>query len=72
MTKEEQLKFHELQALWWMHSATNGHAARDTRDVTRGDGTRHTPEELRDDAMKTSQRHIWLYVEVAENWGEPR
>lgn len=68
MTKKEQLKYHELQALWWMHSATNGHAA--TRKITTGDDHELTPEELRDDAMKISQRHMHLYMEVAENWSE--
>jgi len=68
MTKDERLRFHEMQANWWMHSATNGHAA--TRHITRGDGHRLTEDELRDDAMRTSQRHIQMFMETAENWSK--
>lgn len=59
------MKFHELQALWWMHAASNGHAA--TREVHKGiDGPLMTPDELRDDAMQTSKRHMQLYMKLAE------
>jgi len=67
MDKEARLKFHEMQANWWMHSATNGHAA--TRKMYHGissDDRPFTPEELRDDAMKISKRHMDLYLELAE------
>ena len=66
MPIEAQMKFHELQAMWWMHSATNGHA--ETRTILKGgsDGIKMTSEELRDDSMRTSQQHMRLFMECAE------
>lgn len=66
MDNEHWMKFHELQALWWMHAASNGHAA--TRIVHKGGLTDPlmTTEELRDDAMKTAQHHLHLYMHFAE------
>lgn len=62
----ERMKYHELQAMWWMHSASNGHSS--TRTVHKGyDGPLMTAEELRDDAMKTSQHHMNLYLELSES-----
>jgi len=68
MTKDERLRFHEMQANWWMHSASNGHAS--CRNIEHGDGRPFTVEELRDNAMETSQQHMRLFLEVAENWKE--
>ena len=67
MNKKEQLKFHEMQANWWMNAATNGHAL--NRKLYRGvDGPEFTDEEKIKDAMETSQRHMQLFMETAENW----
>lgn len=62
----EQMKFHELQAMWWMHAASNGHAA--TRTIHKGgsDGPLMTAEELRDAAMVTSRQHMSIYLELME------
>lgn len=66
MDKEQQMQFHIMQANWWMHSATNGHAT--TRNICHGaDGPKLTTEELRDNAMEISQQHISLYKELAES-----
>ena len=51
-----QIKTAEAYAAYWMHSATNGYAA--TRKIYHGDGTLYTENELRDEAMQTSLRHI--------------
>jgi len=56
MNKEQFQQFCLVQAQWWMHSASNGHAA--TRYITRGDGHRLTADELRDDAMNISRQHM--------------
>ena len=58
------MKFHELQALWWMNSATNGHC--NIRHITTGNGRRLNNDELRDNAMETSQRHMELFRECNE------
>ena len=66
MTRKEQMKQHELWALWWIHAATNGHA--ETRTIHKGgyDGPLLNKDELRDEAMKTAKHHIHCYREVAE------
>jgi hypothetical protein len=51
-----QMKQAEMYAAYWMHSATNGHAS--IRKLYHGDGTLYTADELRDEAMQTSLRHI--------------
>ena len=67
MTREERMKFHEMQAYWWMHSASNGHTKQ--RKISHGfDGPELTDQEKVDDAMQTSQNHMRLFMEVAENW----
>lgn len=62
---EDQKKQAELYALWWMHAATNGHAA--TRTIHKGasDGPKMTADELRDEAMQTAMRHIQRFSELA-------
>jgi hypothetical protein len=63
---EMQAKYCELQALWWMNSATNGHAK--TRVIKKGvDGPPMSDEELVSDAMRTSQRHLDNYFQIMEN-----
>ena len=77
MTKEERMRFHEMQAYWWMHSASNGHAKQRQmwHGFERGSieneierGKEFTDQEKVSDAMETAQRHIQLFMEVAENW----
>lgn len=53
-----------MLANWWMNAATNGHAS--TRIIFRGNH-QLTVEELRDEAMECSMRHIHLYIELAEH-----
>jgi hypothetical protein len=69
--KDGRMKFHELQAIWWMHAASNGHAA--TRVIRHGgsDGALFTPEEHRDDAMKTAQRHMHILLQFADGSSDP-
>lgn len=63
MTREEQLKFHELQAMWWMHSATNKHAC--SRKMWHGfKETEMTDQEKINNAMETSKRHMDMYWEI--------
>lgn len=76
MTREDQMKFHELQSLWWMHAASNGHAK--TRKLYHGfltipdengkvaEDKPFTDEEKVSDAMEIAQRHIDLFRELAE------
>ena len=68
MTKQEQLKFHELMAHWWMAYATTGVCK--SRNISRMNGEQLSDEEKIEDAMETSKRHIELYMEVAENWND--
>jgi hypothetical protein len=64
-----QMKFHELQAMWWMHAASNGHAA--ARKVSHGlGGPLFTKEELRDSAMQTAKQHIDIIHELVEKLGK--
>ena len=59
---DDQMKYHELQAMWWMHSASNGHC--EVRNITNlGTNEKLTPGQLRDDAMRTSQKHMELFAE---------
>ena len=51
-----QIKAAEVYAAYWMHSATNGYAT--TRKLYHGNGILYTADELRDEAMATSLRHI--------------
>ena len=65
MKREEQMKHHELQALWWMHAATNGAALR--RKMFHGFGDIElTDAEKVTDAMNTSRQHADLYKQLAE------
>lgn len=68
MTKEERMRFHEMQAYWWMHSASNGHAKQRKMYHGFSGGPEFTDQEKVDDAMETSQTHMRLFMEVAENW----
>jgi len=69
MTKDQQIQKHSLYALWHMTSAITGHC--NARTVRTGeDNHLLTPDELRDDAMKTAKRHIELIDEIiGANWG---
>ena len=59
---EKQMKFHELQALWWIASATTGHCQ--SKIICHGFGDKEfTPQEKTNDAMETAQRHIHSYRE---------
>jgi len=76
MTRQEQMRFHEMQAYWWMHSASNGHCL--SRQLYHGfvtipdeDGKTakdkpFTDAEKVSDAMETAQRHIELFRELSE------
>ena len=65
-TKEGQMKYHEMQAYWWMHAASNGHAT--THNIYHGiQGEEFTDKEKRDRAMVISQRHMKIYRELANN-----
>lgn len=70
MTKQEQMKFHELMAHWWIASATTGICK--NRNITRkdddGEWKQISDEEKVENAMNTAKRHIELYMEIAENW----
>lgn len=62
-----QMKHSELQALWWIASATTGHA--ETRVAFHGSSTgpRFTPDELRAAAMVTAQVHIRNFHNLSES-----
>ena len=66
MLIDDQKKFHELQALWWMSAASNGHC--ECRKMYHGikNKKEYSKKEKVDDAMKTAQRHIHLFMECAE------
>lgn len=68
MTREERMRFHEMQAYWWTNSASNGHTKK--RKLYHGglNGPEFTDQEKVDDAMQTAQNHIRLFMEVAEYW----
>jgi len=55
-----RMKQCELYANYWMHSATNGTCLNRTiyKYNDAGEQVLLTPDELRQDAMRTSQRHI--------------
>lgn len=61
---DDQMQHRLALAYWWMHAASNGHAA--MRKITMGSKLM-TADELRDDAMNTSLRHLDLYMECAEH-----
>ena len=63
---QDQMKFHELQAMWWINAASNGHC--NARTILKGgmDGIKMTADELRDDAMQIAQKHIHLFNDCAE------
>ncbi len=66
MLIENQMKYHELQANWWINAATNGYT--ESREIYHGtNGHKFTKEECKNDAMKTAQTHIRLYGECAEH-----
>jgi hypothetical protein len=66
MKQEHKLIYSTLQAMWWMHAASNGHCQK--RKVYHGlYGPELTADEKRDDAMETAQRHIALFEAVAED-----
>ena len=66
MKREDQMKFHEMQAYWWMHSASNGHAK--ARKLYHGfeGGPEFTDQEKVNEAMETAQGHMRLFMELAE------
>jgi len=63
-----QMKAAEMYANYWMHSATNGHAA--TRKIYDGFGSMCNADELRNDAMETSLRHIQRFNDLIETLHE--
>lgn len=69
MNKEQFQKHCELRALWWIASATTGHAA--TRQVFKSvDGIGDTPmtdAEKIADALAIAQNHIRLFHESCES-----
>ena len=67
MDLRDQMKFHELQAQYWLASATTGNYKTRLGKVTDGAGRTHTEEELLAHDMATAQRHITLYRECAED-----
>ena len=64
-TVDDQMTYHELQAMWWMHSASNGHC--EIRNVTNlGTNKKLTSDQLRDDAMRTAQNHMKIFNDYIE------
>jgi len=64
-TVDDQMKYHEMQAMWWMHSASNGHC--EIRNVTNlGTNKKLTSDQLRADAMRTAQRHMKIFSECID------
>ena len=60
-----QMKQAELYAAYWMNSATNGHTT--IRKMYHGvDGQLFTPDELRDDAMRTAFNHIQRFNDLID------
>jgi len=59
-----QMKFHELQAIWWINSASNGHTL--SRRLYHGgiNLVEFTDAEKVSDAMDTAQRHLTAYSEL--------
>ncbi len=73
MNKEEFKKHCELQAMWWIASATTGHAkSRNMSHIGEKDKNgnyTHPPftnQEKIDDALNIAQNHIRLYRETCE------
>lgn len=56
-----KMKYHELQAIWWINSASNGHTL--SRKLYHGilGGREFTDAEKVSDAMETAQRHLVEY-----------
>jgi hypothetical protein len=65
MQHEHQLKFHEMQAMFYMFSAITGHTQ--SRNLFHGDGKPFRMQEKINDSMDIAQRHINLYRELAES-----
>lgn len=63
MNREHAMQHALLMAQWWMHAATNGHAAR--RNIWRGHH-KLTEDELIADAMETAQHHMSRYRQMAD------
>lgn len=71
MKKEDLLNYHYLQAMWWIHSASNGHC--ESRKLYHGiNGPEFNKDEKRDEAMEVAQRHIQNFAELAEQENEPK
>ena len=68
MNKKQFLKYCEMQAAWWIASATTGHTLKRKISVgIEGGGMRDlTDQEKIDDAVATAQTHIHRYLEAAE------
>lgn len=64
MKREDQMKFHELQALWHIASATTG--ACKTKDIRHGNDIPFTDDEKVKDELDTAQIHIRLFHELSE------
>jgi hypothetical protein len=65
MLIEDQMKFHELQALWWMNSAVTKSCL--SKKIYHGtQGTEFTDDEKINHAMEIAQRHIHSFEGLAE------
>jgi len=66
MKLADQMKYHEMQAYWWIASANNGHTL--NRELYHGisGNNKFSDQEKINDAMETAQNHIRLYMECAE------
>lgn len=61
---KSQFEVHKMYAMWWMNYANTEHNK--NRTVTNlGSGIKMTPDELVQDAMETSKRHIELCQKIA-------
>lgn len=66
-----QMRQAELYAAYWMNSATNGHAT--IRTMYHGGiaaGQLFTPDELRDEAMRTAMNHIQRFNDLIDGLHE--
>ena len=65
MNKQNQMKYHQMQAYWWVNAASNGHAKR--REIYRGFGNVPlTDDEKVSDAMEIAQNHMRLFASLAD------
>ena len=64
MTRQEQMKFHELQALWHIASATTG--ACKTKDIRHGNDIPLTDEEKVKGELDIAQNHLRLFWDLAQ------